>query len=269
MCSAVRMSTVLYLQNNRHRATEELYTLSKRRQDCFCSQWLWKWSSKFTFLYVSFFVCVWMAISMSSTLDTCTWILVFQTFTSLHSHPSSSFFLLSNILCHFRHKLLVIFHSSHVLLSMTQGPSQSPDTALDMAAPDGHGKTAWLLSTQQRALYKTTRISSEEPMAVNRLLCPLHKGLIQRGYPFNKAFDSVEDPWLCCDGGTQTYRLRGEYRSVCTALNSGAKFICLIPCYKGEGPVLPAISGWSVIRLLSLSHLSAECILLHTVVGKM
>lgn len=84
----------------------------------------------------------------------------------------------------------------------------------------------------------------EEPIAVNRLLCPLHKGLIQRGYSFNKAFDSVEDPWLCCGGGTQPYRLRGEYRSVCTAQSSGSKYIRLIRGYKGEGLVLPPISLW-------------------------
>lgn len=77
-----------------------------------------------------------------------------------------------------------------------------------------------------------TRISYEEPIAVNRLLFPLHKGLIQRGYSFNKAFDSVEDPWLCCGGGTQPYRLRGEYRSVCTAQSSGSKY--LIQGYKRE-----------------------------------
>lgn len=139
---------------------------------------------------------------------------------------SCSLFLLSNILGHFRHELLAIFHSrvgasgQSCPVIRDTGPSQHPDTALDMAGWAGHGKTAWLLSTQQQALYKKTWISYEEPIAVNRLLCPLHKGLIQRGYSFNKAFDSVEDPWLCCGGGTQPYRLRGEYRSVCTALSS-------------------------------------------------
>lgn len=140
--------------------------------------------------------------------------------------------------------------ASRVLLSVTQAHHSAPDTALDMAGPAGHGKTAWLLSTQQRALYKKTWISYEEPIAVNQLLCPLHKGLIQRGYSFNKAFDSVEDPWLCCGGGTQPYRLRGEYRSVCTTQSSGSKYICLFQGYKGEGLVLP---GLSVMGLLSLS----------------
>lgn len=121
------------------------------------------------------------------------------------------------------------------------GPSQRPDTALDMAGPAGHGKTARLPSTQQPALYKNTRIGCEEPIAVNRLLCPLHKGLIQRGYSLNKAFDSVEDPWLCCSGGTQAYRLRGEYRSVCAAHSSRSKYIRLIQAYKAEGLVLPHI----------------------------
>lgn len=74
------------------------------------------------------------------------------------------------------------------------GPSQDPDTALDMADLTGHGKTARFLSIQQRALYKKTWLSYKMPSAVNRLLCPLHKGLIQCGYSFNKVFDSVEDP---------------------------------------------------------------------------
>jgi len=119
------------------------------------------------------------------------------------------------------------------------GPSQRSDTALDMAGPAGHGKTARLLSTQQRALYKKTRIGYEQPIAVNRLLCPLHKGLIQHGYYSNKALDSVEDPWLCCGGRTQTYRSRGEYHSVCTAKSGGSKYIRLIQSYKGEGVTLP------------------------------
>lgn len=74
----------------------------------------------------------------------------------MHSHS----FLLSNILGHFRHKLLVIFHSrvgasgQSCPVIRDTGPSQRPDTALDMAGLAGHGKTAWLLSTQQWALYK-------------------------------------------------------------------------------------------------------------------
>lgn len=144
-----------------------------------------------------------------------------MTSMSPYSPLSCSLFLLSDILGHF--KLLAIFHSrvgasgQSCPVNRDTGPSQRPDTALDMAGPAGHGKTARLLSTQQRALSNKTWISYEEPIAVNRLLCPLHKGLIQRGYSFNKAFDSVEDPCLCCGGGTQPYRLRGEYRSVSTA----------------------------------------------------
>lgn len=68
--------------------------------------------------------------------------------------------LLSNTLGHLRDKLLAIFHSKvgasghSCPVIRDTGPSQRPDTALDMAGPAGHGKTAWLLSTQQRALYK-------------------------------------------------------------------------------------------------------------------
>lgn len=65
-------------------------------------------------------------------------------------------------------------------------------------------------------------------MVVNRLLCPLHKGLIQHGYYSIRAFDSVDDPWLCCGAGTQLFRLRGEYRSVCTAKSVGSKYISYI-----------------------------------------
>ena len=108
-----------------------------------------------------------------------------------------------------------------------------------------HGRSGWSWEDSLAPVCTTagfvqkTWISYEEPIALNRLLCPLHKGLIQRRYSFNKAFDSVEDPWLCCAGRTLPYRLRGENRSVCTAQSSGSKYICLIHGFRGEG--LPPI----------------------------
>lgn len=62
------------------------------------------------------------------------------------------------------------------------GLSQGLHNALDTAGPTGHGKTVWLISIQQWALYNKTWLSYEEPIAVNWLLCPLYKGLIQCGY---------------------------------------------------------------------------------------
>ena len=53
-------------------------------------------------------------------------------------------------------------------------------------------------------------------------------------YSFNKAFDSVEDPWLCCCCRTQPYRSRGECRSVCRAHSGRLKSVCLIWSNKGE-----------------------------------
>lgn len=97
-----------------------------------------------------------------------------------------------------------------------------------------HGRSGWSWEDSLAPVCTTagfvqkTWISYEEPIAVNQLLCPLHKGLIQRRYSFNKAFDSVEDPWLCCASRTQPYRLRGENRSVCRGQSSGSKYICLI-----------------------------------------
>lgn len=152
------------------------------------------------------------------------WFLILPYELAIFGHVLIKFpgFLLTQAVCSFPQQ------------SGSQWPVVSSYTALDMAGPAGHGNTALLLSTQQRALYKKTWISYEEPITVNRLLCPLHKSLIQRGYSFNKAFDSVEDAWLCCCGGTQPNRLRGEYRLVCTAKSSGSKYNSLIQGYKGE-----------------------------------
>jgi len=42
----------------------------------------------------------------------------------------------------------------HQMVTHDMGLSRQPDTALDMPDLAGHGKTAWLLSSQQQALYK-------------------------------------------------------------------------------------------------------------------
>lgn len=94
-------------------------------------------------------------------------------------------------------------------------------------------------------------------MAVNRLLCPLHKRLIQRGYSFNKAFDSVEDPWLCCRGGTQLKRLEGECRPVRAAQSGAAKRISLIWGEKGEErPLMYSCLGCddAVVFTVTVNH---------------
>lgn len=109
---------------------------------------------------------------------------------SLHSTPVIKY---SGTSCTYFHSM--VGDSGHSCLVICDtGLSQRPDTALDTASLTGHGKATWLMSIQQWALYKKTWLSYEEPIAVNQLLCPLYKGLIQSGYSFNKAFDSVEDP---------------------------------------------------------------------------
>lgn len=66
---------------------------------------------------------------------------------SLCFYSSSSLFLLSNILGHFRDKLILSLSSGQSCpFNRDTGPSQSSDIALDMAEPAGHGKTVRLLS---------------------------------------------------------------------------------------------------------------------------
>lgn len=139
---------------------EVLYRMSKKRLNAtfsLCSHELSGWSMRFR--YQGLF-CIRAEIFVTTTFDISSWIRTFYTSISSYSHLSCSPFLLSNILGHFRHKLLIIFHSrvgasgQSCPVIRDTGPSQRPDTALDMADPAGHGKTVWLLATQQRALYK-------------------------------------------------------------------------------------------------------------------
>ena len=96
--------------------------------------------------------------------------------------------LLPSLPISFRHNLLAIFHS-RVQIQWTVTSRYAPwNTALDMAGLSGHGKTA---SCTTAGFVRGTWISAEEPMAVNRLLCPLHKGLIQR-----RVF-SQQSLWQC------------------------------------------------------------------------
>lgn len=134
-----------------------------------------------------------------------------------------------------------------------------------------HGRSGWsweysftpVCTTAGFVQKKNPWISYEEPIAVNRLLCPLHKSLIQPGYSFNKAFNSVEDAWLCVVVVVERRRTDWEGNTAWfVQQRAAAQNISLwFRVTKGKCFLLSS-SALSVIGLLFLSWLTSECILL-------
>lgn len=125
----------------------------------------------------------------------------------------SDFLPISNLLsrlclCLYSHNL---GQSGHKPLSISQlSGSQSscapcypcPGPDADEPGPNGLGKTARLLSAQQKALY-----DDKEVVVVNQLLCPLHKALIHPQSPWQcgRPLAVLQGGELAADGGNPTW----------------------------------------------------------------
>lgn len=133
-----------------------------------------------------------------------------------------------------------------------------------MAGPAGHGKTAWLLSTQQRALYKThgsamRNLSLWISSCVHYIRDWFSVGILSTKpltvWKTPGCVAAAEHSRTDWEGNTtrfEQHRAAGLNISVWFRATK-EKDLCF----------LPSSSGLSAIGLVSLSWLTTECILLH------
>lgn len=160
--------------------------------------------------------------------------------------------LLSNVLGHFRDKLLLLTFSLSFLRPVPSSfyPWQRPiaDITLGIAEPARHGKTVRLLSWQRRALCdnkKSERAARRKPMAVNRLLCPRHKRVIQRGVaPYTKPrTEGGRRGWTDWKGNATQFleKNKTKHASLWLRLNQRERFL---PPRSASGVMILSSSLW-------------------------